>query len=193
MKTAKILWSSSSILINVIIGIYIYLQQIGPSDPEDRFQFMNEIWPFYGGHWRAEMILITMMAISALFFAIYYKSFSWLTISVGKIIVMGTYAFMLGGFRNTAVELATMANQMALVVFTLGSFVFYLGLFHLYLKGDLLKPWVQYLSAAVALILSIGFFLIYIEIIDWADFLIIAPLGNLLYLINAYYGWQLKP
>ena len=185
MKTAKILWSSSSILINVIIGIYIYLQQIGPSDLAERFQFMNEIWPLYGGHWRAEMILITMMAISALFFAIYFKNISWLTISVGKIIVLGTYAFMLGGFRNTSVELATMANQMATVVFMLGSFIFYIGLFHLYLKSDLLKPWLRYLATTVALILSVGFFLIYI--------LIIAPLGNLLYIINAYYGWQLKP
>ncbi len=193
MKTAKILWCVSSILINVVIGIYIYLQQSGPTDVAERFQYMNEIWPLYGGHWKAELILICMMAIGALFFAFYFKSVSWTIIAVGKLIVLSTYQYMLGGFRNTSIELASMANQMATVAFMFGSFVFYIGLFDLYLKSNILTPWLRYLAVTFSAIFSIGFFMIYLEIITWGQFLIIAPLGNLLYLINAYYGWKIEP
>ena len=120
MKTAKNLWILSSLLINVVIGIYIYLQQSTPKNLEERFQYINEIWLIYGGHWKVEMLLISMMAISALFFSFYFKSMSWTIITVGKLIVLSTYQYMLGGLKNTAFELANMANQMATVAFMFG-------------------------------------------------------------------------
>ena len=74
MKTAKNLWILSSLMINVVIGIYIYLQQSTPKNLEERFQYINEIWLIYCGHWKAEMLLISMMAISALFFSFQAES-----------------------------------------------------------------------------------------------------------------------
>ena len=64
MKVAKICWISGSILINVIIGIYIYLSSKAPVNPEERHLFINENWDIYGGHWKAELIIMTNLFCS---------------------------------------------------------------------------------------------------------------------------------
>ena len=192
MKTAKIFWSLSSVLINITIGIYIYLQSKGPSILAERFKYINENWAVYGGHWKAEFLIMIMMTIGAIYFALHWKSMSWTIISMGQLIILLTYPLMLGGYQNTPFEIANMANQMATTTFIFGNLVFLLGLFHLYLYSEIFQSWLRYVALTLSGITSFAFLLMVIGFLTWGDAVIIAPLVNLLYLINAYYGWKVK-
>ena len=192
MKTAKIFWSLSSILINVVIGIYIYLQQNGPqSNLAERFQYINENWAMYGGHWKVEFLLMVLMMIGAVYFTVYWKSISWTIISIGQFIVLLTYPFMLGGYQNTPFELASMSNQMATVTFILGNLVFFSGLTYMYFQSQALPSWLRKAAITLSIIATLMFLLIYIEIITWSQAIVMAPIINVLYLINAYYGFKI--
>ncbi|MEM9300152.1 MAG: hypothetical protein AAGA64_17460 [Bacteroidota bacterium] len=192
MKTAKLLWSIGSVLVNVTIGIYIYLMSNAPSELSERFQYINENWTIYGGHWKAEFLIMTLIAIGAFYFAIYWKSISWTIISIGQLIILLTYPIMLGGYRNTPFEVAEMANQMATVTFIFGNLTFFPGLFIMYLKSDVLKSGLRYVALIISAITTLTFAIVYLEIISWNQALVLAPLINVLYLINAYYGFKIK-
>ena len=192
MKTAKILWSLGSILVNITIGIYIYLQINGPKTLEGQFQYINDNWAAYSGHWKAEFLIMTLITIGAIYFALNLKNISWTIISVGQIIILLTYPFMMGGYHETPYELAKMANQMALLTFVFGNLIFLAGLFHLYLHTDVLKAWLRYIALTISGIATIAFLLIFIGVITWKDAMLMGPLINALYLINAYYGFQMK-
>ena len=125
MKTAKLFWSLSSILINIPIGFYIYLQQNGPkTDLAARFAYVNENWAVHSIMWKAEFLIMTLMLIGAVFFMVEKKSVAWTVISIGQLIIVLTYPLMLGGYQNTPFEIANMANQMALVTFVFWKFNF---------------------------------------------------------------------
>lgn len=192
MKLAKICWSLGSILINVTIGIYIYLQSNGPANLADRFKYVNEHWTIYEGHWKAEYLIMALIMIGALYFAIYLKSISWAIISVGQSIILLTYPIMLGGYESTPLEIATMANSMATHTFITGNLLFCGGLFHLYFNSRELKSALRYTALILSAITVIAFLLIFIGITTWRQSLFIGPLVNILYLINAYYGWKIK-
>ena len=86
MKTAKIFWSSSAVLINIVIAIYIYLQQKGPATTlAAQFEYIIENWSLYGGHWKAEFLLMTMMLIGAAYFMLQFKNISWTIITIGRL------------------------------------------------------------------------------------------------------------
>ena len=192
MKLAKICWSLGSVLVNVTIGIYIYLQSNGPANLPDRFRYINDHWAMYAGHWKAEFLIMTLVLIGAMYFAIYFKSISWTILSIGQLIILPTYPIMLGGYENTPPELATMANQMATLAFIFGNLIFCGGLFHLYFNDKILKPKWRYAALVLSGIMTIAFGLIFIGFTTWKQTMVIAPLVNVLYLINAYAGWKLK-
>ena len=135
---------------------------------------------------------MAMVAIGALYFAMKSKKISWSIISLGQIILLMTYPLMLGGYRNTPFELAEMANQMATVVFVFGNLVFLGGLFLLYLNDQILQGWLRYTALVLSGITAIVFLITFAEIISWKQAMMIGPLINLLYLINAYYGLKIK-
>ena len=192
MKLAKICWVAGSILINVIIGIYVYLSSKAPVDPQERYLYINENWDLFGAHWKAEFLLMTMIAIGAIYFAINLKKISWSIIALGQIILLSLYPIMLGGYRNTPFDIAEMANQMAIVVFVFGNIVFLAGLLHLYLADTLLKKWLRFAAISFASIALIVFLTSFMGFISWKQAMKIGPLWNLLYLINAYYVFHLK-
>ncbi|MEM9857350.1 MAG: hypothetical protein AAF843_08345 [Bacteroidota bacterium] len=192
MKIAKLLWSLGSVLVNVTIGIYIYLMRKAPSELAERFQYVNENWAIYGGHWKAEFLIMTLIAIGAFYFAIHWKSISWTIISIGQLIILLTYPIMLGGYRNTPLAVAEMANQMATVTFISGNLIFFPGLFLMYLKSEVLTPGLRYAALIISAITTLTFAIVYLEIISWNQALVLAPLINVLYLINAYYGFKIK-
>jgi len=192
MKLAKVLWSLGSLLINVTIFIYISLSRKAPLELEARYTYINENWNIYGSHWRLEFFLMAMIAIGAIYFAVQSKKISWSIISIGQIILLMTYPLMLGGYRNTPFELAEMANEMATVVFVFGNLVFLSGLFLLYLNDQILKSWLRYTAIVLSGITAIVFLITFAEIISWSQAMMIGPLINLLYLINAYYGLKIK-
>lgn len=192
MKTAKLLWSLGSLLVNVTIGIYIYLTSKAPTDIQERYAFINENWGLYAAHWKAEFILMTMIAIAAIYFATKFKTISWSVISIGQIILLLTYPIMLGGYRNTPFEIAEMSNQMAVLVFVFGNIVFLLGIVHLYLNDKRIGKWIRYTAIAFSGIAAVAFLLTFTEIISWKQAMMAGPLVNIVYLINAYYGLKLK-
>lgn len=192
MKLAKLFWVAGSILINVTIGLYIYLQSKAPANLVERYQYINDQWALFGGHWKAEFLIMTLIAIAALFFAFRFKDIYWTIISVGQLIILLTYPMMLGGYLNTTLELAEMANQMAVVTFIFGNLIFMVGLLGLYFNTKLLPKWLKYLAVILAAASSLLFLLIYMEFTSWGQMLFAAPMINLLYLINAYYGVKMK-
>jgi len=192
MKLAKTLWSLGNLLVNITIGIYIFLSSKAPLDPVERHDYINENWNVYAGHWKAEFLFMTMIAIGAIYFAINFKKISWTLISVGQLILLTLYPIMLGGYQNTPFELAEMANQMAIVVFVFGNIVFLGGLIHLYLFDTLIKKWIRFVAVGFASIALIAFSISFMGFISWKQALAIGPLTNLLFLINAYYGLKIK-
>jgi hypothetical protein len=192
MKLAKTLWIIGNLMVNVTIGIYVYLSSRAPIDAAERHSYVNENWSVYAGHWKAEFVFMTMIAIGAIFFAINFKKVSWSLISVGQLILLTLYPLMLGGYHNTPFELAEMANQMAIVVFVFGNIVFLGGLIHLYLYDSLLNKWIRFSAVGFASIALIAFSISFMGFISWKQALIIGPLTNLLFLINAYYGFKVK-
>lgn len=157
MKAAKLCWSLGSILVNITIGIYIYLQSNGPTDLAERFEYVNDNWSMYSGHWKAEFLIMVLVAIGAIYFALYLKSISWTIISIGQFIVLWTYPFMLGGYQNTPFELASMSNQMATVTFILGNLVFFSGLTYMYFQSRALPSWLRKLAIALSIISTLMF------------------------------------
>lgn len=192
MKTAKLLWSLGSLLVNVTIGIYIYLTSKAPTDIQERYAYINENWNLYAAHWKTEFILMTMIAIAAIYFATKFKTISWSIISIGQIILLLTYPIMLGGYRNTPIEIAEMWNQMAVLVFVFGNIIFLIGIVHLYVNDKRIGKWIRYTAIAFSGTAAVAFLLTFTEIINWKQAMIVGPLVNLVYLINAYYGLKIK-
>ncbi len=192
MKLAKASWSLGNLLVNITIGIYVYLSSKAPLDPVERHDYVNENWDIYAGHWKAEFLFMTMIAIGAVYFAINFKKISWTLITVGQVILLTLYPIMIGGYRNTPFEIAEMANQMAIVVFIFGNIVFLAGLVHLYIFDTLLKKWIRFSAIGFASIGLIAFSISFMGLISWKQAIVIGPALNLLFLINAYYGLKLK-
>lgn len=192
MKLGKLLWIIGSVLINITVGIYIYLSSKAPLDPLERHEYVNENWQIYGMHWKAEFLFMTMIAIGALYFTFKLKEVSWAIISVGQLILLTTYPIMLGGYQNTSFEMSEMANQMATVVFVFGNLIFLGGLLKLYISDTYLKKWLKWTAIVLSGITFLTFFITYMDIIEWQQALMIGPLINILYLINAFYGVKIK-
>ena len=192
MKLAKVFWSLGSLLVNITIAVYIVLSSKAPESLSERYEYINQNWSIYAGHWKAEFFIMTMIAIGALYFAMNLKKLSWSIISVGQILLLFTYPVMLGGYRNTPFEMAEMANQMATTIFIFGNFIFLGGLFHLYRSDSLLPTWLKNTAQVLSGITTVFFGLTFAGFIEWEQTMMIAPLVNLLYLINAYYGLKIE-
>jgi|GEM_PF-4559430 len=192
MKLAKILWATGSVLINIVIFIYIYLTSNAPKDTSEKYAYLNENWSIYEAHWKAELLIMTMITIGAVYFAIHLKKISWSIISVGQLILLTMYPIMLGGYRNTPLEIAEMANNMAIIIFIFGNLTFFSGLLYLYVTDTILKKRLRIAAIILSSIAVITFTLVFIGLITWKQALVTAPLMNILYIINAYYGLQLK-
>jgi hypothetical protein len=60
------------------------------------------------------------------------------------------------------------------------------------MKTQLLRNWIKYVAVILAATSSILFLLVFIELIAWGEALFVAPMINILYLLNAYYGTKVK-
>jgi len=159
---------------------------------DERLVYLNEHWQVYAAHWKAEWLLMTFIAIGALYFAYRIRTISWAIISIGQILLLFTYPLMLGGYHNTSMDLFNMANEMATLVFLFGNLLFAGGLFHLYLMDTTLPKWLRLTAVILAGISTLTFTIAFAGIISWGQAMLLAPLVNVLYLINAYYGYKLQ-
>ncbi|MEN8194469.1 MAG: hypothetical protein ABFS12_16740 [Bacteroidota bacterium] len=187
------MWSFGSLLLNIPIIIYVILSSKAPSDFAERIGYINDNWIIYSAHWKLEFLFMTMITIGAVSFAFNLKKASWPWISVGQIILLMTYPLMLGAYHNTSIEIADMANQIAVVIFIFGNIVLLSGLFHLYWTDTILQKWLRYTAILLSGFATIIFCIVYVGVISWRQAMMIGPLINILYLINAFYGWKLTP
>jgi hypothetical protein len=192
MKLAKFFWSAGSLLINFVIGYYVYLQSNAPENFAERYQYLNDNWAAYGGMWKAEFLIMTFITLGAFYFALNTRKFSWMVVAIGQLIILMTYPIMLGGFRNTPLEIAAMANEIATVIFVFGNLVLFGGLFLLYFKDKTFKPWLRVSAFVISGFMAIVFFIVFAGFLTWGQVLIVAPLVNILYLINSFYGLNIK-
>ncbi|MTI38884.1 hypothetical protein [Fulvivirga lutimaris] len=192
MKFAKICWSLGSILVNVTIAIYIALQSKSPKVFADRLVYINENWAIYGTHWKAEFFIMTVMTIGALYFAIHLRKMEWVIITIGQFIILITYPLMIGGYENASLEVGLAVNQIATSTFVLGNVFFLGGMVYLYVGDTILNPTLRYVGIAIASIAFIVFIITYIGLITWQQAILVGPLVNVLYLLNAYYGYKLE-
>ncbi|MEM8928125.1 MAG: hypothetical protein AAGC45_07970 [Bacteroidota bacterium] len=192
MKLAKLFWVIGSILLNVVIGIYVYLMSNKPSTREEVVQYVNDNWNIYGAHWKAEFLIMALITIGALYFALHSRKISWTIVAAGQLILLFTYPIMLGGYYNTPLELFEMANEMANIVFVFGNLVLFGGLFLVYFQDGYLKQWMKIVAFSISGFMFLVFAIIFMGFITWGQALVVAPLANVMYLINAYYGSKLK-
>lgn len=192
MKIAKVFWISGSILVNVTVVAYIWLQSGAPARFAERMEYMNSNWNEYGYHWRAEFLLMSLIAIGAFYFAVRFRDAGWSIVTLGQVITLATYPIMLGGYRNTPLEMSTAANQIATVTFVFGQSLFYFGLVWIYFYDDLFPNWLRTLSVIFAGVFSLAFFGVFLELWDFKQMMIIGPIGIILNFINAYYGMKLE-
>lgn len=193
MKIAKISWITGSILINIVIGFYINLMSKSPTGPEETFNYINENWSAFSGMWKIEFVLMILIAFSAFYFALYFKNISWSIITTGQFIILLTYPIMLGGYHNSSVKMFLMTNEMATVVFLVGNIFFFVGLIVLYLNDSLLSKWLKIAAILFATIGTISMTGCFIGLYPWKEAMVVGPIISLLYLINAYYVFLLKP
>ncbi len=193
MKLAKFFWSLGSLLINVVVVTYVMLMRQVPGDRQAVYRYMNEHWETFGGHWKAEFLLMAMIAVGAFYFAVHFRKFSWILITVGQMVLLFLYPIMLGGYRGTPLELAEMANQIATTVFLFGNMLFFLGVFYLYREDRLLPKWLRATAMVLSALFTAATTVAYTGILSWQELIVVAPVANIIYLINAYYGLKLQP
>jgi len=193
MKTAKILWISGSILINVVIFFYVkIMSQVPAGTHAVRYGYINENWSQFETMWKAEMIVMSLLTISAIFFAIKYKSIAWSIVAFGQLVLITLYPIMIGGYHDTSVEVYTMAYQMSVLIFVFGKILFLAGMILVYLTDSILQKWLRIVASVLALVGLISFTASYLGFIGWKQALKSAIALNLLYLINAYHGFKME-
>ncbi len=192
MNTARWAWILGSLFVNVTIIIYIFLSAEAPTEMTDRHNYINEHWHIYSLHWKFEFIFMTLIAIGAFYFAVRLTSISWSVVSIGQLILLPLYPMMLGGYNSTAFEISEAINQIAWVIFLFGNIVFLLGLFFVYRAALEIPRVLSIVAMSFTGIAALVFFAAYIGIISQSSALMAGPIINIIYLINAYYGFKIE-
>jgi len=192
MKTAKLLWSSGSLLINITGIAYIVLSNDMPIQLSEKFSYINDKWAIYSLHWKAEFVSMTFIAIAAFYFTTYFRKLSWSIVTLGLLIQLPFYPIMLGGYYNTSVEIFSAMNQIAIFMFIFGNCILMAGLFYVYFEDNLLAKWLRVTVMFIAALAFLSFGGSFLEFWTWKQALILGPLLNVLYLVNAYYGIKIK-
>ena len=189
MKFGRALWSLGSLLINLTIIIHLYMSRRAPiGDFSTRMAYIKQNWDVYGLNWRIEFVLMAMIAAGAVFFATRTRTLSWAIVSVGQVFLLVTYPIMLTGYSSASPDLTLLSYRLATEIFVFGNLVFCCGLAHLYLNDEALATWIRYPALALAVLGAVNFLACFFDLISWEQGLLIAPLLQLLYLINSYYG-----
>ena len=193
MKVAKVLWVLGSILINGLIFSYIkIISKIPEGTHAVRYQYINENWSQFEIMWKTEMLVMSFLTISAIFFAIKFKSVAWSMVALGQLVLITLYPVMIGGYHDTSVAVYTMAYQMSVLIFVFGNMLFLTGMIFVYLTDSLLHKWLRIVASILALIGLVSFTAAYSGFIDWKQALKSAVVLNLLYFINAYHGFKME-
>ena len=189
MKFGRALWSLGSLLINATIIIYVYMSRRAPvGDFTSRMAYIKQNWDVYGLNWRIEFVLMAMIAAGAVFFATRTRTLSWAIVSVGQVFLLVTYPIMLTGYSSASPDLTLLSYRLATEIFVFGNLVFCCGLAHLYLNDDSMAKWLRLPAVALSGLGALNFLACFFDVISWEEALLVAPVLQVLYLVNSYYG-----
>lgn len=185
-------WIIGSLLVNVTIAMYIWLSMNAPSDFAERHLYVNANWGAYAVHWKAEFVFMALITVGAFSFAIRTRAAGWCFVAAGQLLLLTIYPVMLGGYRDTPVDVASAVNEIALVIFLFSNLLFLAGMALVYLRAHELGPLLRGIAFAISLLAWLVFLACFLGLIGWAQAMLAGPLIMVLYLINAWYGYRLS-
>ena len=189
MKFIALTWSAGSLLINIIIGIYMYLRSDMPPSLPESYAYINENAAAFAGHWQAEFLIMSALFICSLKWAIETRKTSWCIIAAGLAITLFLYPVMLGGYFGTSPELMNAFNQVGTYTFALGTFLYLTGSFELFRNDTLLHSGLRKGAMVLCVFGALGFLSLFMGFISWGQIALFGPIASLIYFAHAWYGY----
>jgi hypothetical protein len=153
---------------------------------DEKILHMNNNWGLISFIWRLEFIAAVVIGWVSLNFST--KNKWWNLVAIGHLLMLVEYVLMLGGYPKVASEeMFQIVNSMAVWVFAASNLIWLLGMTGVYQEEN---GWIKYTGMALALIGGVIFLTIVLGLTTMKDVIFVAPLVNLLYLLNAYYGFK---
>jgi len=183
-KVSAILFSVASLAFFVLIISYVFVYKPPSGTWDEKILYMNNNWGLVSFIWRAEFFAVVIISWVSLNFS--SSSKWWNLVAIGHLLMLGEYMLMLGGYPVVASEETfRIVNGMAIWVFAASNLIWLLGMAGVYQTE---QGWIKYLGVSLALISGLIFLTIVLGLTTMKDVIFVAPLVNLLYLLNAYYG-----
>ena len=183
-RVSAILFSVASLAFFTLIILYIFVYKPPTGTWDEKILHMNNNWGLISFIWRVEFIAVVILAWVSLSFSTINKW--WNLVAIGYLLMLVEYMLMLGGYPKVASEETyQIVNNMAVWVFAASNLIWLLGMAGVYQSE---KGWIKYLGMTLALVGGIIFLTIVLGLTTMKDVIFVAPLVNLLYLLNAYYG-----
>ena len=180
------LFGIASLAFFVLIGLYIFVYQPASGDWQDKLDHMNRNWSLISSIWRGEFLVATVLSWVAFYFS---KNNSWwLLVGIGHLLMLVEYALMLGGYPEITTEVNfNLIQHIVVWIFAASNFIWLIGMTGVY-YGE--RGWIRYVGGIFALVCGLLFLTIVFGLFRMEELLIVGPLLNLLYLVNAYYGFR---
>jgi len=186
-KTSAILFSAASIVFFTLILIYIFVYKPPTGSWDEKILYINNNWSLVSNIWRFEFFAAILIAWTSLNFSIRNKW--WNLVAIGHLLMLVEYMLMLGGYSKVVSEESFyLINNMAVWVFAASNLIWLFGMVGVYQAE---QGWIKHLGMVLALIGGIIFLTIFLGLATMKDVIFVAPLVNLLYLLNAYYGLKI--
>ena len=183
-RVSAILFSVASLAFFTLIILYIFVYKPPTGTWDEKILHMNNNWGLISFIWRVEFIAVVILAWVSLSFSTINKW--WNLVAIGYLLMLVEYMLMLGGYPKVASEETyQIVNNMAVWVFAASNLIWLLGMAGVYQSE---KGWIKYLGMTLALVGGIIFLTIVLGLTTMKDVIFVAPLVNLLYLLNSYYG-----
>ena len=188
MKIAKYLWTIASFYLLVIGFVYIIILKEAPSDGPERYEFIMENWTIYNYQWKAELMMTTLLSISAFLFSKYLKNPGFIIIGVGQLFFAMAMPISIGITPNATYEFGSLIGKGAHQMVNFGMMVSLAGYLILHWKSRVLSNWLRVAALILATLGFLSFAAGFLDIIDSSTAQKAMLLVMLLYVINGFFG-----
>jgi len=183
-RISALLFSVASISFFILILIYVFVYQPPSGQMKVKIEHMNNNWTLISSIWSLEFIMVVIIAWVSLNFSTISKW--WNLVAIGHLLMLIEYMLMLGGYpKVTSEETYQLINSMAVWVFASSNAIWLFGMAGVYLNE---MGWIKYAGITLSFIGGVIFLAITFGFATMNDLIYLAPVVNLLYLLNAYYG-----
>lgn len=181
---SAILFSVASLAFFTLIILYIFVYKPPIGTWDEKILYMNNNWGLLSFIWQTEFFAVVVIGWVSINFSTSNKW--WNLVAIGHLLMLIEYMLMLGGYPKVASEETfQIVNNMAAWVFAASNLIWLLGMAGVY---QLEKGWIKYLGMTLSLIGGIIFLTVVLGLTTMKDLIFVAPVVNLLYLLNGYYG-----